>query len=110
MKPDLETTSVPAWAAAACQPEADLSGRAWTIVGFGGAAQPITSSWRAQILELHPRAVVVVHMVDGDDDQGAAQAVDTDLAGALVGWRLMIAGPADACLRLRAHVPRSGDF
>jgi len=106
MKPDLETTSVPAWAAATSQPDADLSGRAWTVVGFGDDAEPIVSAWRTQILGHNAHAAVVVHRVD--DDEAAAQAVDADLAGALVGWRLMIAGPADACLRLRAHALRIG--
>ena len=109
MKPDLETTSVPTWAAATSRPDADLTGRAWTIVGFGDGAQPVVAAWQAQISDHRPEASVTVHVVDGvDADRDAAQAVDADLAGALVGWRLMIVGPADACLRLRAHALRCG--
>lgn len=106
MKPALETTSVPGWAAAVRQPSADLSGRSWTVVGLGDDAAPVVEVWRTQILERHPSAAVAVHVVD--NDEAAVQAVDADLAGALVGWRLMIAGPADACLRLRAHALRCG--
>jgi hypothetical protein len=42
-----------------------------------------------------------VHQVA--DDDAATGAVGADVSTARVGWRLMIAGPADACLRLRAH-------
>ena len=109
MKPALETTSVPSWCTEARQPDADLSGRSWTVVGFGADAQPTVSSWQAQILAAEPAAVIKVHLVDGTDgDQIAAQAVDADLAHALVGWRLMMVGPADACLRLRAHALQAG--
>jgi hypothetical protein len=109
MKPALETTSVPGWSTEARHPDADLSGRSWTVVGFGSDAHPMVSAWRAQILGSDPAAVIKVHLVDGaDGDQAAAEAVDTDLADALVGWRLMIGGPADACLRLRAHALRQG--
>ncbi|MET0897569.1 MAG: dimethylamine monooxygenase subunit DmmA family protein [Mycobacterium sp.] len=109
MKPALETTSVPGWSTAARRPDADLSGRSWTVVGFGPDAQPMVSAWQEQILGADPAAAIMVHLVDeADGDRAAAQAVDTDLADALVGWRLMIGGPADACLRLRAHALRRG--
>lgn len=110
MRPDLELTSVPAWATAAQQPDADLSGRYWTVVGFGAEAEVVVTEWQNQIVERHPRAAVTVHLVGTapDDDATAAAAVSADLIEALVGWRLMIAGPADACLRLRAHALRCG--
>ena len=110
MRPDLELTSVPAWAIAAQQPDADLSGRYWTAVGFGTEAETVVAVWKSQIVGRHPQAPITVHLVGtaADDDAAACAAVSSDLVGALVGWRLMIAGPADACLRLRAHALRCG--
>ena len=108
MKPDLEVTSVPAWAAAPLEPDADLTGRSWTVVGIGVAAEAIVERWITQIRETHPDPSLSVHLVAADADDAAAEAVSADLAAALVGWRLLIAGPADACLRLRAHALRGG--
>lgn len=106
MTPALEFTSVPAWAVVPSRPDADVSGRYWTIVGFDVAdADDVVAHWVAQIEDRHPGAVPRVHRVG--DDEAARRAVTEDLATALVGWRLMIAGPADACLRLRAHAVRS---
>lgn len=104
MKPDLKLTSVPAWVAAAHQPDADLTGRSWTVVSFG--ADAVVADWMTQIAGRFPDADVTVHTVDTDAD--AAAAVSADLAEAMVGWRLLVAGPADACLRLRAHALRCG--
>jgi dimethylamine monooxygenase subunit C len=106
MRPAIETTSVPAWAIHAVRPDADLSGRYWTVVAIGDLAGPIAADWTAQIAVHRPQAEVRVHTVA--DDAAAAAAVTADLACAVVGWRLMIAGPADRCLRLRAHALRSG--
>ena|SRR5690349_24637553 len=108
MKPDLEVTSVPAWAVAPQEPDADLTGRFWTVVGIGAAAESIVERWITQIRGAHPDASPSVHLVGSDADDAAAEAVSADLGAALVGWRLLIAGPADACLRLRAHALRGG--
>jgi hypothetical protein len=106
MRPALESTSVPAWALRAECPAADTSGRYWSAVAIGNEAGPIVDGWTAQIAACHPHAEVRVHTVA--DDAAAADVVTADLADAVVGWRLMIAGPADACLRLRAHALRCG--
>jgi dimethylamine monooxygenase subunit C len=106
MRPALETTSVPAWAIDAVCPDADLSGRYWTVVALGERAEPISARWTAQIVARQPNAAVRVHTVA--DDAAAADAVTADLVDAVVGWRLMIAGPADGCLRLRAVALRCG--
>ncbi|AQA04469.1 hypothetical protein BVC93_20870 [Mycobacterium sp. MS1601] len=108
MKPELDLTSVPAWAAAAREPEADLTGRFWTIVGFGADARSIVERWTSQIDGRRPGAHVSVHLFEPDADVLAAESVSAALADALVGWRLMIAGPAAVCLRLRAHALRCG--
>lgn len=106
MRPALESTSVPSWAVSAECPAADTSGRYWTVVAVGDRAGRIVDDWTAQIRACHPGAEVRVHTVA--DDVAASAAVTADLAHAVVGWRLMIAGPADACLRVRAHALRSG--
>ena len=108
MKPDLDVTSVPAWAVAPQEPDADLTGRFWTVVGFGAAAESIVDRWITQIRGAHPDPSLSVHLVESGADDAAAEAVSADLGVALVGWRLLIAGPADACLRLRAHALRGG--
>lgn len=105
MKPALESTSIPAWATAPTRPVADLSGRSWTVVAIGSGVDDLVADWVAQIAACRTDPDIRTHRVD--DDAAARQAVDDDLAHALVGWRLMIAGTADACLRLRAHAVRS---
>lgn len=112
MTPAIELTSVPAWAVGPTRPGADLSGRYWTVIAFddgssdGGAVTEIIAAWITQIDARHPGSRPRVHLVS--DAVAAQNAVTADLATALVGWRLMIAGPADACLRLRAHAVRHG--
>lgn len=106
MRPALEMTSVPLWATDTVRPDADLSGRYWTVLAIGSEAGDVATDWAAQIAAHAPRAEIRVHRV-GDD--GAAQdALSADLVDAVVGWRLMIAGPAHACLRVRAQALRSG--
>lgn len=107
MRPALETTSVPAWAIhAAPTPDADLSGRYWTVVALDDPAQFVVTDWLAQITARHPNASVRIHRVA--DDAAGLEVVTADLSDAVVGWRLMIAGPAAACLRLRAYALQRG--
>jgi hypothetical protein len=105
MRPAIELTSVPSWAVTPWRADADTSGRHWTVVAFGdgtsGPTAEIVADWLAQIAAVRPEAAPRVHWV-GDDDAASA-ALTADMATAVVGWRLMLAGPADACLRLRAH-------
>jgi hypothetical protein len=104
MRPPLDLTSVPPWATAATRPPADTSGRAWTIVSFG--ADDVVREWTRQLRSGKPDAAVRTHRVR--DDAEARAAVEGDLADAVVGWRLLVAGPADACLRVRALALRLG--
>jgi hypothetical protein len=107
MTPAFDFTSVPPWAVEPRRADVDLSGRYWTVVAYLGPggelgeAADIAAEWVAQIRARHPGAAPRVHLVS--DDAAAREAVTRDLTTALVGWRLMLAGPADACLRLRAY-------
>lgn len=103
MSPALELTSVPAWAVTPTTPDADISGRYWTIVAFGSSGGDIARMWCTQIAAAGYESAIRLHEVpaiEGDDQ--ARAALIADLADARVGWRLMMAGPAHACLRLRA--------
>lgn len=98
MRPDLELTSVPGWALNPTQPDADLSGRVWTIIAFGPRGADVARGWMTQIVSAGHESAVRLHQVDAGQ---ARAALTADLADARVGWRLMMAGPADACLELR---------
>lgn len=109
MRPALELTSVPAWATTPTSPHADLSGRTWTIVAFGASGAEIAKLWCSQVAASGRGSGLLVHEVAAEDgDEKARAALVSDLAGARVGWRLMMAGPADACLRLRALAMQMG--
>ena len=106
MTPDLELTSVPAWAVEPTCPPADLTGRYWTVLAVGSDAAPIAARWIDEIRAAHPNARPRLHQVA--DADAACAALDADLADAKVGWRLLLAGPAHACLRVRARALELG--
>ncbi len=106
MAPPLELTSVPPWAVTPLCPPADLTGRQWTVLAIGDEAKPIAADWTAQITAHRPDAGPQVHPVD--DAEAACRALRDDLADAVVGWRLLLAGPAHACLRVRAVALEAG--
>ncbi|MBB3604599.1 hypothetical protein FHT40_004277 [Mycolicibacterium sp. BK556] len=106
MTPDLDLTSVPAWAVEPACPTADLTGRHYTVLAIGTDAAEIAEQWTAQIIAEHPEAQPRVHLVT--DADAARAALDTDLADAVVGWRLLLAGPAHMCLRVRARALEAG--
>ncbi|MCX2932231.1 dimethylamine monooxygenase subunit DmmA family protein [Mycobacterium sp. CVI_P3] len=106
MTPDLDLTSVPAWAVEPACPTADLTGRQYSVLAVGADAVAIAQSWAAQITTERPGASPRVHLVA--DADSACTALDADLAGAVVGWRLLLAGPAHACLRVRARALELG--
>lgn len=108
MKPALELTSVPVWATTPTCPPADITGRYWTVIAFGGAGAEITRRWTAEIVSAGRESGVRLHEIDADDGQRARDALLADLADARVGWRLMMAGPACACLRLRGDAVAAG--
>lgn len=108
MKPALELTSVPRWATTPTRSPADISGRYWTVIAFGDAGAEIARSWVAEIAATGRESGVRVHHVAVDGGDAASAALRTDLADARVGWRLMMAGPASACLKLRGQAVAEG--
>ncbi|MGW0160580.1 dimethylamine monooxygenase subunit DmmA family protein [Mycobacterium sp. NPDC003323] len=106
MKPDIDVTSVPGWAIRPSRPPADTSGRSWTVIVLDEGASEIADRWRQQIAATGGESGMVVHRVTGID--AALTALRTDLAGARVGWRLMLAGSAQSCLVLRAEAVSLG--
>ena len=105
MSPALELTSVPHWATTPSEPAADTTGRWWTIIAFGPAGAAVASRWVTQIGRPTDTST---HQVAVGDDERARAALLAALADARVGWRLMMAGPAESCLRLRAAAVRLG--
>jgi hypothetical protein len=105
MAPPLELTSVPPWTVTPLRPPADLTGRHWTVLAIGDDAAAIAEQWRAEI-SAHRRGVAQVHLVA--DAHAACAALDADLSDAVVGWRLLLAGPAHECLRVRARALEIG--
>lgn len=106
MRPPLELTSVPAWAVEPASPPADLSGRQWTVLAVGPDAADIADRWVTEITARRLDARPWVHLVD--DADAACAALAADLTRAVVGWRLLIAGPAHDCLRVRARALELG--
>jgi dimethylamine monooxygenase subunit C len=104
MKPELASTSVPPWTSVPVRPPVDLTGRSWSIVAIH--AEDVVRAWTDELAERRPDATVRVHLVGTDAE--ASAAITADVAAAVVGWRLMLAGPADACLRMRALAIAAG--
>lgn len=100
MSPHLALTSVPPWAVEEVRPPADLSGRSWTVLAIGSDAEDIAHQWAAQVSSHLPGAALRIHHVG--DAEAACAALTADVADAVVGWRLLLAGPAHACLRVRS--------
>lgn len=106
MTPPLELTSVPPWTLVPLRPPADLTGRYWTVLAIGDDANAVAADWVAEIGAHRPDAEPGVHLVE---DAGAAcRALEADLTDAVVGWRLLLAGPAHDCLRVRARALELG--
>ena len=102
MRPDLELTSVPDWALAPTRPDADRTGRSWTVLAVGSRGADVAAGWIDQIGSPATGSAVSLHRYDeGSSLEVAAATLRADIGSARVGWRLMMAGPADACLYLR---------
>lgn len=101
----LAHTSVPAWAVTPTTPAVDPTGRRYTVITVGQDASGVADIWLAGLGPLGPGAV---RHIAADDADGAVRALQSELTEARVGWRLLVAGPAGACLGLRAAALRAG--
>ena len=97
-----EHTSVPRWPAEV--PAPDPAGRAVTLVGLGAAGRELTGRWAA---EVHPGTPVDELLADRADGDLLARLA-ARLGDAVVGWRLMLAGPEVDVLAARALVTSLG--
>ena len=89
-------TSVPRWPAEV--PGVDVTGRALTLVGFGADGRRLTARWAAEV----PAGTPVDLLVTDRADDTLLTALAARVDGAVVGWRLMLAGPEVDVLAARA--------
>jgi hypothetical protein len=89
-------TSVPRWPAAV--PGVDPAGRALTLLGFGVDGGRLVHRWAGDVAAGTPVDVQLADRADG----GTLAALADRVAGAVVGWRLMLAGPEVDVLAARA--------
>jgi hypothetical protein len=80
-------STVPRWPQR--PPEVDASGRTFGVVYFGDAGRQVASDWLLEV----DRIGATSWVVHGVDLQPVHDAMSSRLASAVVGLRLMIAGP-----------------
>ena len=93
---DLADTSIPSWALGVGEPALDAASAACLFIGVGIAAEPILRKWREDVADRS------VEFWVGEDVQSACAVLVEALGRARVGVRVGVAGPAGACLALRA--------
>jgi dimethylamine monooxygenase subunit C len=93
---NLADTSIPSWALGMDEPALDAAGAAYVFIGVGSAAAPILQKWCDDIADRSVECWV------GEGVQSACAVLVEALARARVGVRVAVAGPAGACLALRA--------
>lgn len=101
MTPAIELTSVPPWALRPTTEPRDPVATSLSVFAVGTAAAEVARTWTDGAV-----APVRVHLAD--DLAEALAAFDTDVAGACVGWRALLAGDLVDVLRLRAHALEHG--
>jgi hypothetical protein len=96
----IDKTSVPRWKAV---PGVDAGGRTFALVSLGDEALPLADRWAAAI---GAKPLWRAHADRLED--GLLTEFRRELGGALVGWRLMLAGPEDGIQVLRAAAVAAG--
>ena len=92
----IEHTRVPRWPAE--PPTFDGRARSVTLLGLDADAQPVVAQWEAQARTAGvPSSSLVI-----DDVNAAVQHLEREMASAVVGWRLLVAGPESGVLTVSA--------
>jgi hypothetical protein len=99
---DQQHTSVPRWPAEV--PVPDPAARALALVAFGAAGERLLLGWRAAVAG---RVPLWQHVADRADEL-VLDLLAAQVAGARVGWRLMLAGPEVDVLSARSLVSGLG--
>jgi hypothetical protein len=99
-----EHTSVPRWPAA--EPGVDPAARSVALLGFGPAGVHVVRRWLGQV----PAGTPVTCTTTGAADAAVLEELAERVAGATVGWRLMLAGPEADVLAARAVAVDGGLF
>ncbi|MBF4162416.1 dimethylamine monooxygenase subunit DmmA family protein [Nocardioides acrostichi] len=97
-------TSVPAWAREPVVEPVDHAGTSHSVLSVGPDGAAAAAHW----LDALGCAGARVRHHDCADAAQAVDALETDLADALVGHRVLVAGSAQACLAVRAAAVRAG--
>lgn len=97
-----EHTSVPRWQAE--PPAFDARARSCTVLALGHDAEPVAGAWTAGACS----AGIPVSAVRTDDLGEALALLEADLASAVVGWRLHVAGPEAEVLHVQARARALG--
>ncbi|GAA3193505.1 dimethylamine monooxygenase subunit DmmA family protein [Actinocorallia longicatena] len=98
----IDRTSVPRWGPE--PPGVDAAGRSFAIVSLGEAALPVAAAWAAEIAPGLPLRHVHAEVLD----EALLARFGRELGRAVVGWRLMLAGPEDEVQVLRARAAEAG--
>ncbi|MEU6036729.1 dimethylamine monooxygenase subunit DmmA family protein [Actinomadura sp. NPDC047616] len=100
---EADHTSVPRWGRDV--PEVDPSGRHFAVIAIGRPARAVGEAWAERIAA--SGAPCWVCYAD-EPDEPLLRAFRERLATAVVGWRLMLAGPEAQIARLRSEAVRAG--
>ncbi|MFW0794432.1 dimethylamine monooxygenase subunit DmmA family protein [Gordonia sp. CPCC 205515] len=102
----IDVSSIPDWARPASSTTdglPDFGGRSYVVVSVGDEAAAMVERWTPQL----PHDIEVSRVV-ADDSADAADELRVQLASATVGVRVVLAGPAGACLHLRGVATTAG--
>ncbi|MFT9256820.1 MAG: dimethylamine monooxygenase subunit DmmA family protein [Acetobacter sp.] len=101
-------TNLPDWPTLSwdATPEAvDVAGTGFVLVGLGPAAAPVIGAWRQGVGD---RPCVLEVVATDLADTALCDRLAMALANTVVGWRLMLAGPAAEIMGLAAQARRAG--
>ncbi|MGJ9372386.1 dimethylamine monooxygenase subunit DmmA family protein [Nesterenkonia sp. CF4.4] len=104
MAPVLDHTSVPEWARTPTAQPVDPAAASTTILSFSATA--LAEGWSRELSDLAiAHRIVALRPGDRAEEQ---RIMTAELQRAVVGWRLMLAGPLTDVLRTRARALQAG--